>query len=41
MVPLPVEGRGEVDVGKGVPNHYKSKFALSIHISLFIALELS
>ena len=30
-----------MDVGKGVPNHYKSEFALSIPISLFIVLELS
>ena len=26
MEPSPVEGRGEVDVGKGVLNHYKSGF---------------
>ena len=26
MEPSPVEGRGEVDVGKGVSNHYKSGF---------------
>ena len=30
-----------MDVGKGVPNHYKSELALSIPISLFIVLELS
>ena len=30
-----------MDVGKGVPNHYKSEFALSISISLFIVLELN
>ena len=36
MEPSPVEGRGEVDVGKGVSNHYKSDFALSILIFLFI-----
>ena len=26
METSPVEGRGEVEVGKGVPNHYKSGF---------------
>ena len=36
-----IEGRGEVDIGKGVPNHYKYDFALSIIISLFIVLELN
>ena len=36
-----IEGQGEVDVGKGVPNYYKSEFALSILISLFIVLDLS
>ena len=36
-----IEGRGEVDVGKGVLNHYKSEFSFSILISLFITLELS
>ena len=36
-----IEGRGEVDVGKGMPNHNKSDFALSIIISLFIVLELN
>ena len=30
-----------MDVGKDVPNHYKSEFALSILISLFIVLELN
>ena len=30
-----------MDVGKGVPHHYKSEFALSIPISLFIVLGLS
>ena len=30
-----------MDIGKGVSNHYKSEFALSIPISLFIVLELS
>ena len=38
---IEIEGRGEVDVGKDVSNHYKSKFAFSILISLFIVLELS
>ena len=36
-----IEGRGKVDVGKSMPNYYKSKFAFSILISLFIDLELS
>ena len=26
MEPSLVEGRGEVDMGKGVPNHYKFRF---------------
>ena len=26
MEPSPIEGYGEVDVGKGVPNHYKFGF---------------
>ena len=30
-----------MDVGKDVSNHYKSEFALSILISLFIVLELN
>ena len=36
-----IEGLGEVDVCKGVANHYKSEFALSIIISLFIVFELN
>ena len=38
MEPTPVEGQGDVDVGKSVPNNYKSEFSLSILISLFIYL---
>ena len=36
-----IESRAEVDVGKGVLNHYKFKFSISILISLFIVLELN
>ena len=36
-----IEGQGEVDVGKGVSNHYKSEFVLSILIFLFIVSELT
>ena len=38
---IEIEGRGEVDVGKGVPNHYKYEFLLSIIMFLFIVLELN
>ena len=34
MEPSPIEGVGEVDVGKVVPNHYKFGFSFSILISL-------
>ena len=42
MKPSPVEGRGEVDVGKGVPSHYKSWFFLSLSSSIyFIVIALN
>ena len=28
MEPSPVEGKGEVDVGNGVPNHFKFRFSI-------------
>ena len=34
MEPSPVEGRGEVDVDKVVPNHYKFGFFLSLSLSI-------
>ena len=40
MEPSPVEGRGEVDVGKGVPNHYKSGFCF-LYPYFFILLLLN
>ena len=36
---IKIEGRGEVDVGKGVLNHYKYEFSLSIIMFSFIVLE--
>ena len=36
-----IEGLGEVDIGNGVPNHYKSEFSISIIMHLFIVLELN
>ena len=39
MEPSPIEGREEVDVGKGVLNHYKSGFCF-LYPYLFTVLLL-
>ena len=39
MEPSPIEGLGEVDVGKSVPNDYKSSFVFSIPIFHLLLLH--